>query len=230
MFQVPRSCAGAAPVSEVFITGGTGYIGSRLVPLLAGRGHTVRALVRAGSESRLPQGALPLTCSPLESSTFLQFLTPGNTFVQLLGVPHPSPSKAEQFRQIDLVSVRESVSAAQKSGADHFIYVSVAHPAPAMHAFVAVRSEGEDLIRSSGLNATIFRPWYVLGPGHRWPTLLLPAYWVCERIPATRDAARRLGLVTIGDMVRSLLSAVETPARGVRIVDVDGIRHNDPLP
>jgi uncharacterized protein YbjT (DUF2867 family) len=207
------------------MTGGTGYIGSRLIPLLAGRGHRVSALVRAGSESRLAQGALPLACSPLESSTFLPLLTPGSTFVQLLGVPHPSPSKAGEFRQIDLVSVKESVSAAQKSGAAHFIYVSVAHPAPAMQAFVAVRSEGEDLIRSSGLNATILRPWYVLGPGHRWPYVLLPLYWVCERIPATREGALRLGLVTIGQMVGALLSAVESPARGVRIVDVDGIRH-----
>jgi uncharacterized protein YbjT (DUF2867 family) len=217
-------------VSEVFITGGTGYIGSRLIPHLAGRGHTVRALVRAGSEGRLPDGALPLTCSPLESSTFSPFITPGSTFVQLLGVPHPSPSKAEQFRRIDLVSVRESVSAAQNSGAGHFIYVSVAQPAPAMHAFVAVRSEGEELIRASGLNATIVRPWYVLGPGHRWPYLLLPVYWVCERIPSTREGARRLGLVTIAQMIRTLLAAVETPARGVRVVDVDGIRRSLPLP
>jgi uncharacterized protein YbjT (DUF2867 family) len=213
-------------VSEVFMTGGTGYIGSRLIPLLAGKGHTVRALVRAGSETRLPQGALPLTCSPLESSTFFPLLTPGSTFVQLLGVPHPSPSKAEQFRQIDLVSVRESVSAAHKSGVGHFIYLSVAHPAPAMHAYVAVRSEGEALIRSSGIDATILRPWYVLGPGHRWPYILLPVYWICERIPATRAGARRLGLVTIGQMVGALLKAVETPARGVRIVDVDGIRQS----
>jgi nucleoside-diphosphate-sugar epimerase len=44
-------------------------------------------------------------------------------------------------------------------------------------------------------------------------------------IPATREGALRLGLVTIGQMVGALLSAVETPARGVRIVDVDGIRH-----
>ena len=212
------------------MTGGTGYIGSRLIPLLAGRGHTVRALVRPGSESRLPQGAIPLTCSPLEGSTFFPFLTPGSTFVQLLGVPHPSPSKAELFRQVDLVSVRESVSAAKGSGAGHFIYLSVAQPAPALHAYVAVRSEGEELIRSSGMNATILRPWYVLGPGHRWPCLFLPAYWICGMIPATRDTARRLGLVTIRQMLRALMHAVENPARGVRIVDVDGIRRPMPLP
>src|SRR5512143_612939 len=41
---------------EVFVAGGTGYIGSRLVPLLLSRGHRVRALARPGSERRLPPG------------------------------------------------------------------------------------------------------------------------------------------------------------------------------
>ena len=35
---------------RVFVTGGTGYIGSRLIPILAQRGHEVMALVRPGSE------------------------------------------------------------------------------------------------------------------------------------------------------------------------------------
>jgi uncharacterized protein YbjT (DUF2867 family) len=99
-----------------------------------------------------------------------------------------------------------------------------------MHAFIAVRAEGEELIRSSGLNATILRPWYVLGPGHRWPYLLVPLYWICERIPATRDGAKRLGLVTIDQILGALLHAIETPARGVAVVDVEGIRRCSLLP
>ncbi|MGZ5002324.1 MAG: NAD-dependent epimerase/dehydratase family protein, partial [Chthoniobacterales bacterium] len=39
---------------NVFVTGGTGYMGRRLIPLLVQRGHKVTALVRPGSEGRLP--------------------------------------------------------------------------------------------------------------------------------------------------------------------------------
>jgi uncharacterized protein YbjT (DUF2867 family) len=63
--------------------------------------------------------------------------------------------------------MRASVSAASKAGIQHFIYVSVAHPAPVMKAYIAARSEAESLLKQSGLNSTILRPWYVLGPGHR---------------------------------------------------------------
>ena len=64
----------------------------------------------------------------------------------------------------------------------------------------------------------------VLGPGHRWPYLLLPGYWLLERLPATRDGARRLGLVTLEQMVNALQFAIESPITGVRALDVPAIR------
>jgi hypothetical protein len=52
----------------------------------------------------------------------------------------------------------------------------------------------------------------------------MPFYWVFERLPNTREGAHRLGLVTINQMTRALLQAVENPATEVRILDVPGIR------
>jgi len=74
------------------------------------------------------------------------------------------------------------------------------------------------------MNATILRPWYVLGPGHRWPYLLLPIYKLMELLPSTREGATRLGLVMLEQMVRALVEAVETPTTGVRIIEVPQIR------
>ena len=93
-----------------------------------------------------------------------------------------------------------------------------------MKAYIAARSEGEDRIRTSGLSATILRPWYVLGPGHRWPVTLQPFYWLAEQFPGTRESARRLGLVTIDQMLAALVRAVENPTDGVRIVEVPQMR------
>jgi uncharacterized protein YbjT (DUF2867 family) len=84
--------------------------------------------------------------------------------------------------------------------------------------------ECEAAIEASGLHATILRPWYVLGPGHRWPYLLLPIYKVAERLPSTRDGARRLGLVTLEQMTNALTFAVENPASGIRLMGVPEIR------
>jgi uncharacterized protein YbjT (DUF2867 family) len=92
-----------------------------------------------------------------------------------------------------------------------------------MHAYIAVRTEGEELLRRRGLNATILRPWYVLGPGHWWPYALMPVYAVARLIPSMREGAVRLGLVTHAQMLDALVSAVERPAVGIRIVEVPEI-------
>ena len=208
----------------VFITGATGYLGRALVPLLLARGHEVRALVRRGSEAKLPAGCEAVVGDPLDALSFVNKVAPSDTFVQLVGVPRPSPAKARQFREIDLVSGRASVQAARAAGVRHFVYVSVAQPAPVMKAYQEVRAEVEAMLKESGLPATVLRPWYVLGPGHRWPYLLKPFYYVCERLPSTRETARRLGFVTHAQMTAALLRAVEDPAPDFRLLSVPDIR------
>jgi uncharacterized protein YbjT (DUF2867 family) len=93
-----------------------------------------------------------------------------------------------------------------------------------MRAYIAARAAAEAHLRASGLNATVLRPWYVLGPGHRWPVVLVPLYWLAEQLPGTRDSARRLGLVTIDQMVAALVHAVEHPVEGITVVEVPEIR------
>jgi uncharacterized protein YbjT (DUF2867 family) len=102
----------------------------------------------------------------------------------------------------------------------------VAHPAPIMEAYIAARTAGERAIADAKLTATIVRPWYVLGPGHRWPILLVPLYAIARLMPSRREAADRLGLVTLQQMVDTLVRAVEhPPASGtIRVVEVPGIR------
>jgi uncharacterized protein YbjT (DUF2867 family) len=209
---------------EVFVTGGTAYIGSRLVPLLLSRGHRVRALARPGSETKLPAGCEIVSGDALRTETFAERVAPADTFVQLVGVSHPSPAKAAQFRDVNLASAKASAEAAARAGVAHFVYVSVARLAPVMKAYQQARAEAEAFIASKARNATFLRPWYVLGPGHRWPYLFYPVYRVGEKLPATRESARRLGLVTIGQMLSALVLAIENPPRGIRILQVPDLR------
>jgi uncharacterized protein YbjT (DUF2867 family) len=210
--------------SSVFVAGGTGYIGRPLIHQLLSRHYSVRALVRRGSESKLSAECQPIFGNALDASTYAGHIAPCQTFVQLVGVSHPSPAKAAEFHAIDRVSALGAVTAAKEAGVQHFVYLSVAQPAPVMKAYVGVRAECEQALLVSGMNVTILRPWYVLGPGHRWPYALLPMYWICERIPSTRESARRLGLVTLEQMVGTLVSAVENPSIGARFIEVPQIR------
>jgi uncharacterized protein YbjT (DUF2867 family) len=215
---------------HVFVTGATGYIGRRLTSALLARGHHVRALVRPESAGLVPAGAATVVGNALDASTFAPAVTSSDTIVHLVGTPHPSPSKAAEFRRVDLPSILASIDAARRAGAAHLVYVSVAHPAPVMQAYIDARSEGERAIAEGRLTATILRPWYVLGPGHRWPYLLVPLYAIARLIPSKRESAQRLGLVTLSQMVNALVRAVENPPPGgqIRIVEVPEMRLEQP--
>jgi nucleoside-diphosphate-sugar epimerase len=208
----------------VFVTGATGFMGSRLAVELLRRGHKVRGLARAGSERRLAPGCEAIAGDALDDASYRASVAGCDTLVHLVGVSHPSPAKAAQFRSVDLASARAALSAALAAGVGHFVYVGVAHPAPVMREYIAARTEAEEAIRASGLNATILRPWYVLGPGRWWPVVLQPVYWLMEALPATRESARRLGLVRWRQMIATLAAAVEQPPQGVRILEVPQIR------
>lgn len=219
-----KSLPKSADSRRVFITGGTGYVGHRLIPILLERQHRVRVLVRPGSKAKLPAACEVVSGNALDANSYRQLIRPADTFIHLVGVPHPSSAKAAELRAIDLVAAREAIEACAELKVHHFIYLSVAHPAPIRRDYIAVRAECEQMIQDRQLNSTILQPWYVLGPGHRWPYALLPLYKVCEWLPFTRTAALRLGLVTLEQLILALVGTVESPIQGTRVVGVPEIR------
>ncbi|HYE89067.1 MAG TPA: NAD(P)H-binding protein [Vicinamibacterales bacterium] len=212
-------------MAEITITGGTGYIGRALIGRLVGAGHTVTALARTASRHNVSSGARIVEGSALKADDVSRALTDRCTLVLLVGTPHPNPSKARQFNEVDLESVKAAAKAIRRGAVAHVVYVSVAHPAPVMKAYIAVRTEGERLLKETGVPLTVLRPWYVLGPGHWWPLALIPFYKLFEQLPSTRDTALRLGLVTHAQMVSALASAAAGgEPRNFRVIDVPEIR------
>ena len=84
---------------NIFITGGTGYIGSRVIPLLVNAGFNVNALVRKGSEHKLPEGFTAITGNALDSSSYTEYVKGCDTFIHLIGVSHPGPGKEKEFNE-----------------------------------------------------------------------------------------------------------------------------------
>lgn len=213
-------------MKTIFITGGTGYIGSRLIEaLLQDRNYKIQALVRLGSENKLPPGCELITGNGLDATSYRDKIEKGSIFVHLIGVPHPSPSKSMQFKTIDGVSIQQAGKAAVYAQVSHFIYLSVAmYPTRIMKDFQEVRAEGEALLLQSGLKTSFVRPWYVLGPGHWWPLLLKPLYLIAKMIPPKREAARQLDTVTIKQMIATLVHAIKNPPEKIAIYNVPEIK------
>src|SRR5215207_715466 len=203
---------------HVFVVGSTGLIGRAFLGALLARGHRVRALVRPAAAARLPAGVGPVFGDALVADSYADEVPPADTLVQLVGTPHPGPRRATEHARVDLPVGLAAVDAAVEGRVRHLVYVSVAHPAPVMHEYIAARTEVEARIReacaTSWMAATILRPWYVIAPGHRWPYLLSPLFALGRALPPTRASAARLGLVTHTQLTAALVEAVEHPPDG----------------
>lgn len=213
-------------MKTIFITGGTGYIGQRLINALLDDGSfQIRALARKGSESRLPAACTIINGDALDAATYVNGITPADIFIHLIGVAHPAPSKKEQFRKIDLVSVQEAAKAASAAGIKYFVYLSVAmYPSGIMNTFQEVRAEGEKLLSEAPFTCLFVRPWYVLGPGHYWPLLLKPLYWLLKKMPAYRQKAEALDTVGIQQLIGSICQHIKNPPASSTTLEVSDIK------
>ncbi|MEO8514619.1 MAG: NAD(P)H-binding protein [Ignavibacteria bacterium] len=209
---------------SIFITGGTGYIGSRLIPLLIAKEFEVNALVRKGSENKLPEGCNIIYGNALDSNSFKKNVNGCDIFIHLIGVAHPGPGKEKEFNEIDLVSIKESVKAATEAGVEQFVYLSVAEPAPVMKEFISVRKQGEEMITRTGMNAVFIKPWYVLGKGHYWPYFILPIYWLFMIIPPFSKTAKRLYPVKLENVLNAIVYSVENPVEGIIRISTSELR------
>src|SRR5215471_4053881 len=90
------------PVTQVCLTGATGYLGRELSRALLARGHAVRALVRPGAASRAEPGTQIRELDVFDMNALATAFAGADTVVHLIGTPHPNPSKAAEFQRVDL--------------------------------------------------------------------------------------------------------------------------------
>jgi uncharacterized protein YbjT (DUF2867 family) len=218
--------------TPVFVAGGTGYIGKRLIKILLTQGYHVTALAREQSVKKLPEGCKVVMGSPFDASTYVNSIPEDCVFVHLVGVAHPGPKKKEQFYSIDLPSLKVSVEAAKQAKAKHFVYMSVAQsPTKVMGDYQEARRQGEEAVLASGLTSTFIRPWYVVGAGHYWPLSFQPVFKLLEIIPKTSAKAKALALVSLKQMLRTLNAVViNSPKEINNIVEIPDIKNPNNKP
>lgn len=88
---------------HVVVIGGTGYLGSRLIPRLIERGHTVTALVRPGARAKAAEGCRIVQVNPLDAAVRLGLVTLHEMLTTLVwAIEHPPIS----HRVIEVPEIR----------------------------------------------------------------------------------------------------------------------------
>lgn len=153
---------------KVFVTGGTGYVGSQIVQDLLGAGHEVSALVREGSESKLPAESEQIEIvrgDALEPESFSDALAGCKAVIHLIAIIREFPQRGITFEKMNFETTRNVLEAAQKHDISRFIYLSaLGAKHDSESGYFNTKAASEDLIKESGLDYTIFRPSIIHGP------------------------------------------------------------------
>jgi nucleoside-diphosphate-sugar epimerase len=109
---------------NIFITGATGRLGSRLVPRLLQRGHSVRMLVRQSERAQtlIDQGAVTIVGDLLQPETFTETLGRTDAIIHLAAFFRGAT--AEETKSVNLEGTLALAHAALQAGVTRFLFAS----------------------------------------------------------------------------------------------------------
>jgi uncharacterized protein YbjT (DUF2867 family) len=159
----------------LLLTGATGSIGSRLLPLLLERGEEVRCLVREprrlGGRRVDVQIALGDLGEMSDPYLVRQALRGVDTVVHLAATIRDQPPR--RIEELNGLATVRLLRAAERSGVRRFVFFSALEAGAAQRTrFFRAKWLAEEAVRSSPLRTTVFAPSIVYDRSDPWVTLL----------------------------------------------------------
>lgn len=159
-------------INTVAVTGGTGFVGRRVVAELLRRGYSVRALVRntADAAGKLPpHKSLKLVQGDiLDRNGPAKLLEGAQALVHLVGIireKRQPGGRPQTFQGMHVEATRAVIEAARAAGVTRYVHMSAVGVSPDSKAeYARTKYEAEQLVRRSGLDWTILRPSLIHGP------------------------------------------------------------------
>ncbi len=197
-------------ITTICVLGGSGFVGRQVCAALAARGLRVRVPTR-NRERAKPLTLLPtvelLTADVHDAATLTEVVRGCDAVINLVGVLHDGRGKAS-FAAAHVGLARKLVAACHDSGVQRLLHMSALNAAPkAPSAYLRSKGEAEAIVRTSGLDFTLFRPSIVFGREDKFLNLfaLLLKHFPLLIVPA---AHARFQPVSAGDVARVFADAL----------------------
>lgn len=191
------------------ITGGTGFVGQRLLDRALGQGHSVRALTR---RPQAPRDGVTWVEGALDMPDSLAALVDGaDAIIHVAGVVN-APGAAG-FEAGNVIGTGAILAAAEQAGIPRFVHTSsLAAREPQLSLYGASKSRSEALVTAFPLSTIIVRPPAVYGPGDRE---MLEMFKMARRGFVLLPPSGRLSLIHVDDLASLLLALAGSTDTGV---------------
>ena len=202
------------------VTGGTGFVGRRLIDRAVERGHEIQALTRRPQDSR--PGIEWIEGSLEDRDTLESLVTESDAVIHVAGVIN-APNAAG-FEKGNVDGTLAMLAAATAAGTRRFVHVSsLAAREPKLSQYGASKARAEELVEGSGLDWVIVRPPGVYGPGDR-ETLEL--FKMAKAGLILLPPLGRVSFIHVDDLANLLLNLAEREEPSKQLFEADDGRTN----
>ena len=212
-------------MSVLAITGGTGFVGGRLIELALESGHEIRALARRPQPDRPRVSWIE---GALDTPIALAALVRGaDAVIHVAGVVNAADRAG--FAAGNIAGTQAIVDAARTAGVRRLVHVSsLSAREPALSNYGWSKAEAQAVVAASGLDWTLVRPPAIYGPGDMdMRDIFRMARFGLALLPPPG----RMSVIEVGDLARLLLAlALSDPGRIILEADdgaEDGWTHDD---
>ena len=203
----------------IVVAGGTGTLGTRLVPRLAGAGHVVRVLTRDPARARHLAGPrVEVVCGDVRDPAQVARAVRGAGMVisavhGFAGPGRVSPATVDRAGNANLIGAATRVGAA-------FILVSVAGAAPG-HPIGLFRAKhaAEEMLRASGTGWTIVQATAFM---ETWATIMSHMLQASGRILVFGRGDNPVNFVSATDVAALIARAVTDPGLRGQVMELGG--------
>lgn len=205
---------------NVLVIGGSGFLGQAVCNQLAKAGYRITVPTRRYDRAKHLL-TLP-TCQIIEANihdraTLGRLVSGQDIVVNLLGVLHSKPGKpyGQNFRVNHVEFPKALCTAMSKHGAKRIVHISalgvgVQNPAPSM--YLRSKTDGEAVVKDSGLGWTILRPSVVFGREDKFLNTFASLAKIAPFIPLA-GADARFQPVSVSDVAKAVFACVEDQGR-----------------
>jgi NADH dehydrogenase len=201
---------------QLVILGGTGFVGSHLVPRLAADGHRIVLLSRNREQHR-ELGVLPQvhvrSADVYNDDVLRRELAGADAVLNLIGILNPSGKHSFQRAHVDLT--KRLIAACHASGVARLHQMSSLKAGQGLSQYLKTRGEAESLVKASGLDWTIYQPSVIFGAGDGLVSRFAALLRRMPILPLARAKAR-MAPTWVGDVAEAITRCVDSDKLGQR--------------